>query len=75
MAVEIKCDGCGNVSLLYTPVEAQERLDRSENTINRHRSTGWLEGTRIGSGYYYTEGQITEGIRLQEQRESERTSK
>ena len=54
MAVEITCDGCGNATLLYNPVEAQEKLDRSENTINRHRREGWLEGIQIGQAYYYT---------------------
>jgi len=75
MAVEITCDDCGNATLLYNPVEAQEKLDRSENTINRHRREGWLEGIQIGQAYYYTERQIREGIRLQEEREAERTSK
>jgi len=63
--IKVKCGNCSTPQsvVFLRPIEAQAKLGVSEQTFNKYRQWGYLEGHDFGRGYLYTQDQLDSGIR------------
>lgn len=48
---------------LYTPLDAQDYCGISDQTLNKWRREGWLQGHPVGRGYLYTQQGLDDALR------------